>query len=216
MDPFRLCLALGPVAVYLMLIGALNVAKRPFLVSGGRDTAALGLALSGFVIVGPIELFFPATAAVHFGPYVWLLLLALYGLCLGLIVLLLQPRLVIYNVSADQLRPILADVVDQLDAEARWAGETLLLPNLGLQLHLDTTASMRNVALVAINAHQSFDGWRRLEDTLAAALARAETGRNPRGASLLSAGTLIGLALVLAIARAPEAVAEALFEMLHL
>ena len=49
MDPFRLCLALGPVAIYLLLIGAINMFRRPFLVSGTRDTATLGLALSGFL-----------------------------------------------------------------------------------------------------------------------------------------------------------------------
>ena len=36
MDPFRLCLALGPVAVHLLLLGAVNVSRRPLLVSGGN------------------------------------------------------------------------------------------------------------------------------------------------------------------------------------
>ena len=46
-DPFRLCLALGPVAVYLLLLGMLNSFRRPFLVSG-THTATLGLAVSGW------------------------------------------------------------------------------------------------------------------------------------------------------------------------
>ncbi|MEI7903478.1 MAG: hypothetical protein WCK89_24835, partial [bacterium] len=59
MDPFRLCLAFGPVAIYAVLLGAINLLRRPFAVSGTRDAAALGLAVSGLVIVGPIELFLP-------------------------------------------------------------------------------------------------------------------------------------------------------------
>ena len=39
MDPFRLCVALGPVAIYLLLVGTLNLFRRPFLVSGTRDAA---------------------------------------------------------------------------------------------------------------------------------------------------------------------------------
>ncbi|HUT09519.1 MAG TPA: hypothetical protein VMY42_03410 [Thermoguttaceae bacterium] len=213
MDTFHACLALGPVAVYLLLLGAINLSRRPFLVSGTRDATALGLAVSGFMIVGPMKLFFPDAAAAHFGPFVWLLLLAFYGLCLVLVLLLLRPRLVIYNISADQLRPILAELVDQLDPNARWAGDMLLLPGLGVQLHVNELAWMRNVSLSSVGGDQNYLGWRRLELALGAALRRVEFGRNPRGISLVAAGTLIAAALVWAVARDPQAVADALFDI---
>ena len=47
MDPFRLCLALGPAAIYFLLLGTINLSRRPLLVSGGRDTATLALAITG-------------------------------------------------------------------------------------------------------------------------------------------------------------------------
>ncbi|OHB68663.1 MAG: hypothetical protein A2V70_07050 [Planctomycetes bacterium RBG_13_63_9] len=216
MDSFPLCLALGPVAVYLMLLGSINLSRRPFLVSGTRDAAALGLAISGFVIIGPVELFFPDAAAVRFGPYVWVLLVAFYALCLVLVLLLLRPRLIIYNISVDQLRPILADLAGRLDGDTRWAGDTMVLPGLGIQLHVDNLAAMRNVSLTSVGPNQSQQGWRRLEASLAAALSREDVGRNPRGLSLISAGMLIAVFLVLAIARNPQAVAQALFDMLRL
>jgi hypothetical protein len=215
MEPFRLCLALGPVAVYVLLLGAINLSRRPFLVSGTRDAAALGLAISGFVIVGPIELFFPEAAAVRFGPLVWVLLLAFYALCLVLVLLLLRPRLVIYNISADQIRPILAELVERLDPEARWAGDSLFLPTLGVQLHVDNQAAMRNVSLTSVGRNQNPLGWRRLETALAPALGQMDVARNPRGASLISAGMLIILALVLVVAHNPRAVTQALFDMLR-
>jgi hypothetical protein len=216
MDPFRLCLALGPVAVYVLLLGALNLSRRAFLVTGTRDAAALGLAVSGLVVVGPIELFFPDAAAVRFGPYVWVLLVAFYALCLVLVLLLLRPRLIVYNISADQLRPILADLVVQLDSGARWAGDSLVLPGLGVQLHVDSLTAMRNASLSSVGPNQNHQGWRKLEAALRNALTQVEVGRNPRGLTLVCAGVLIASSLVLAIAHDPQAVAQALFDMLRL
>ena len=216
MEPFRLCLALGPVAVYLLLIGGINLSRRPLVVGGPRDAAALGLAVSGLVIVGPIELFFPEAAAITFKGYVWLLLLAFYALCLVLALLLMRPRLIIYNISTDQLRSILGNLVEQLDPDARWAGDSLALPSLGVQLHVSGMASMRNVSLVSAGPNQDHAGWRRLELALAAALEEVQVVRNPRGVSFLTAGALIILVLVMAIARDPQAIARALFDMLRL
>jgi len=213
MEPFHMCLALGPAAVYLLLLGALNLCRRPFLVSGARDAAALGLAVSGFVIVGPMELFFPSAAAMRFGAFIWVLLLALYALGLVLLLLWLRPRLIIYNISADQLRPILADLVDQLDPQARWAGDSLALPGLGVQLHVEDLSWMRNVSLVSAGGSQNHFGWRRLERALSAELVSVEVSRNPRGASLAGAGLLIVVGMIGVVARDPEAVARPLLEI---
>jgi hypothetical protein len=217
MDPLRLCLAFGPVAVYLLLMGALNLSRRAFIVSGTRDAAALGLAVSGFVLVGPISLFLPEAAAMHFRSYiVWGLLISCYGLTLTLILLMMRPRLVIYNISVDQLRPILAEVVDILDADGRWAGDSLVLPGLGVQLHLDQWFWTRNVSLVSSGSNQDYAGWRRLESALAGALARADVGRNPVGVALLGMGVfLVGL-LAWAIYGDPQAIARTLFDVLGL
>ena len=215
MDPLRLSLALGPVAAYLLLLGAINLSRRPFAVSGTRDTATLAMAVAGLIVVGPVELFFPETAAMQYGHYIWALILAMYALLTVLIVLLMRPRMVIYNITVDQLRPILADVVDRLDPRARWAGDSLVLPGLGVQLYLDSLASVRNVSLVSAGRNQSYTGWRRLEQTLAPALGRLEVPRNPQAASLLSVGSLIVVAVVFAIARDPQAVAQALLDMLN-
>jgi hypothetical protein len=218
MDAFHLCLALGPVAVYLLLLGMLNLSRRPLLVSGTRDASALGLALSGLVIVGPLALFFPIGTANHMGRFgmelVWLLMLAMYGLCLVLVLLTLRPRLVIYNISADQLRPILAELVERLDSQARWAGDSLLLPALGVQLHLESVAWMRNVSLVSAGPHQDHAGWKRLENELTAALRQVEVPRNLAGVILLSFGACVAVVLGLAVAREPQVVARTLYDIL--
>jgi hypothetical protein len=200
------------VAVYLLLLGAVNLSRRPLLVSGVRDAAAVALAVSGLVIVGPMELFVPLGAVVQIGPYVWLLLLALYGLCVALALLLLRPRLVIYNISVDKLRPVLATLVEQLDTDARWAGDSLVLPELGVQLYVDNFAVFRSASLISAGGNQSHPGWRRLETALGDALTREEVARNPGGISLVGTGMLIIAVLILAIARDPQAVAQPLLE----
>ena len=107
-DLFRLCVALGPVAIYLVLVGSLSLSRRSLLVTGTRDAAALGLAVSGLCIVGPLELFFPDVTAGRFGPMAAVALLgfyvSLYVLLLVLALLMLRPRLIVYNISAEQLR----------------------------------------------------------------------------------------------------------------
>ncbi len=215
-DSFSACLAFGPVAVYLLLLGTINLSRHPFLVSGNRDAAALGLAVSGLVIAGPIRLYFPEPAADQFGQYVWLFLLAFYGLCLLLTLLLLRPRLIIYNISADQLRPILAELVERLDSDARWAGDMLVLPGLGVQLHVSSLAFMRNVSLKSVGVNQNHLGWRRLESELASTLRRADVPRNLRGLTLVATGLMIFAGLLWAIAVDPQAVADSLFDMLRM
>jgi len=216
MDPFRLCLALGPVAIYLLLLSAINLSRRPLLVSGTGDTAVLGVAVSGLVLVGPMDLLLPVPTVLRFGAYVWALLIPLYAFGLVLILLIQRPRLVVYNLTPSELRPILADVATRLDSEARWAGDCLLLPTLRVQLHLDSFSALRNVALVAVGPNQSYSGWRRLELALRAALEQYEVPRNLRALTLAAAGTGILFLLGFAIAHDPQAVAQAMFEMLRL
>ena len=115
----------------------------------------------------------------------------------------------VYNLSADQLRPILASVVADLDKDARWAGDSLVLPNLAVQLHVETLASLRNVQLVSDGARQSYTGWRRLEMGLGNALQDNPQARNPYGFFLLSTGLIIiGITIAWMVSE-PDAVAQA-------
>jgi hypothetical protein len=190
-DPLRLAVALVPLSAYLLLLALLNGRRRPFLTSGGSDAAALGVALSGLVFVGPLELFRPEAATREFGNYIWLFLILFYWLWLLLAVLIARPRLVIYNVSVEELRPLLADAASRLDAEARWAGNHLTLPTAGVHLHVDSLDIMRNVSLVSSGGRQNIEGWRQLSRELSRSLAQVRVKRNPRTVGLL----LVSLAL---------------------
>ena len=215
-DPLRLAIALVPIGAYFVLIGLLNARRRPFVTSGGSDLAALGAAASGLILVGPIELFRPEAASAEFGGYVWLFLLVFYWLWVWLAVLLGRPRLVIYNISGEELRPQLAEAAREIDPQSRWAGDSLALPTLGVQLHVESWDVMRHVSLVSNGSRQSIDGWRKLSGALRNRLGQLQVGRNPRSLGLLLlAAVLIG-ASITHMVNHPERVAQAMEEMFHL
>jgi hypothetical protein len=66
---------------------------------------------------------------------------------------------VIYNISAEQLRPLVAEVVAGLDADARWAGASVALPTRRLQLHLDGAGGMRCSSVVAVGERAAHESW---------------------------------------------------------
>ncbi len=214
-DPLHLAIALVPLAAYFVLLGLINVARRPLLATGARDTAALGLAISGLIVAGPMELFFPEAAANEMGAYVWLFLIAFYSLVLTLIVLLLRPRLLIYNVRPDQFRPALAEAVSRLDDQARWAGDCLVIPRLGVQLHVEPVGAMRVVQLIAVGPKQNDVGWRQLEAELAKALKSRQGSANPHGYVFLAVGLTMLTVVCYQVMTHHVEVVQTLHEMLR-
>jgi hypothetical protein len=214
-DPLHQCIAFGPLVVYLLILGMINLGRRPFLTTGARDTAVLGIAISGFIAAGPMELFLPEGAANLLGGWIWALLLTFYLLCLLLVVLLMRPRLVIYNVTFEQLRPALADAVGRLDEQARWAGESLSMPTLGVQFTVEPLAVMKTVQLVSAGPYQNIAGWRRLEEELAVGLKQAKGLPNPYGVFLVSFAMCLGGAVLFWMSRDPAGVTQALNDMLR-
>ena len=170
MDPLHFCIAVAPLAVYLFLLGVLNLKGFPFVTTGSRDSAALAIGMVGFVIIGPMELFFPEGAASRFGAWVWFMLIIFYALCISLVVLLMRSRIVIYNVTQEQLRPLLTSVAIKLDRGSRWSGDSLFLPEKQVHLHIETNDLLRNVQLTAGGNNQSYEGWEALEKELHKAL----------------------------------------------
>lgn len=208
-EPLRFAIAVVPIGAYLILLGLVNLRRRPVVVTGAGDLAAMGIALTGVAFVGPIALFRPEAATAELGNFVWLFLLAFYWLWVALVVMLCRPRLVIYNVTPEELRPVLSDVMRQLDAAARWAGDNVALPGLGVQVHLDGFAWMRNTSLVASGGRQDLSGWRRFGRGVERAMRSAAVGRNPRGWLLVAAGALLVAVAVVRMVAEPASVGEA-------
>ena len=215
MDPLHFCIAVAPLSVYLLMLGYLNLRQRPFVTTGARDAGVVGIALLGFVVAGPMELFFPEGAASRFGPWVWVLMVVFYGLCVSLLVLLMRPRLVIYNVSLEELRPILTKVALGIDSKSRWAGDSLMLPTLGVHLHAESVDWLRNVQLSSGGSQQSFEGWRKLESELELALRKLAVRPNFIGVPMLLVSACFAVIAAAWMLSDQASVANALDNMLR-
>lgn len=216
MQTTEFLIAVLPLAMYLVLLGLINLRRRPYVLTGAREAMLVGLALSGLAIVGPMELFFPQQAANQFGAYIWLLLIVFYLLVVMLWILIARPRLVVYNISSAQLRAVLSEAANRLDPDSRWAGDALALPQLNVQLYVDTFDAMRNVSLISTGADQNLTNWRRLEGALRATLREITVPRSPRGYSFLSIGTLLLLLLFFKTLNNPQEIARGIMQLFRL
>ena len=189
MDGVRISVA-SALAIYLLLLAWLNLLPA-VLVTGTRDIAALGFGISGMLLVGPIELLHPTSAVNQLGPYIWVLSIGLYSLSLALWILFAAPADGLQHFGRPAA-PLLATAIEGLDSQYRWAGTCLSLPNLDVQLHLESNALMRNVSLVANGDRQNPAGWRQLELALAQQLVPAQVRPNVWGPGLSLAALLMG------------------------
>jgi len=186
-----LWIALVPLAVYLLALTLVHLRRRPLVVPGSWDLALLVGSVAGLALGGPLAAFVPPVAE---GLWRWLLPAGVLVLLTAAAVLAARPRLVVYNMSGEQLRPVVAEVAAALDHESRWAGETVALPGRGLQIHLET-GGMRSVSLVAVGTRTSPEAWTELGRRVRRALAAVPVRPSP-WAWLFAAAT----ALVLAVA----------------
>ncbi|MEC7566531.1 MAG: hypothetical protein VX738_12690 [Planctomycetota bacterium] len=191
MAPAHICIALGPLAVYLLFMGLMNALRRPLITTGTRDLFSLSIALAGLIMIGPINLFVPQHTLSLFGSWTWLLMAALYIFIVLLISFSIRPRLIIYNLSAEQLKTILGRLVAELDPDARWAGDNVELPNLGIQLSLDARSFMRSCQITSIGQDQSPSSWAKLQRALADELAKIRVPTNPYAISMIAIAMML-------------------------
>lgn len=213
MDPVRFSIAMVPLAAYLAVIGWINCRRTPLVASGASEIAALGLGLLGLVFVGPIELFRPEPATYQFLNYVWVVLLALYLLWVVLAAMISRPRLVVYNLTPEELRPVLSEAASVVDSSFRWAGDALVLPKLGVQLHIDGFGLLRNTSLVSSGPRQSLEGWHRLARQLRANLRGVRVSPHPPAIALILLAVLLVVTCEARLIAGHDQIAEALREI---
>jgi hypothetical protein len=188
LDRLPLWAAFVPLALYVLAIGAAHLRRRPMAIAGGWDWTLLGVAVAGLVVIGPLALLQPAMGN---APWTVILLLLMFALLVALGALVSRPRLVIYNITMDQLRPLLADVVTALDASARWAGSTAALPARQLEVRVDGQGPWRTVSLVAGGERAGTEGWNELCRRLRGELRGLRVRSSPWAALFLPLGTIM-------------------------
>jgi len=182
--------ALLPVAAYLVAVGCLHLRRRPVALSGHVDVALLTLGIAGMVIAGPLALLQPGA-----GTSAWTTAVLLLGFAVVVAgaVLAARPRMVIYTVGLDQMRPVVASVAAGLDPTARWAGETAALPARGLQVHLDERGPARTVSVIAAG-RTSAEAWAEFSRRLRRAIRTIRVRPSPWAWAFLTAGFAVALA----------------------
>lgn len=215
-DTAHLLVALLPLAAYLLALAVVNLMPRPLMVAGSHDLAALAVGISGLVMIGPAQLFTPLELLQRLGPYYWLLLLLMYGSAVSLWILYLRPRVVIYNIATEHLRGIVSTVAVRRDPAARWAGNSLEMPQARLVVRLEPYSAFRNVSLVVDSDYIDFAAWCSLVNELSAALHEVRVPRNPRGITFGIIGLLIVIVLTHRWTQQGQAVTESLIRLLGL
>ena len=174
--------------LYLVCVGLFHLRRRPVAISGGGDLTLLAAAAAGPMIAGPLDMLQPAGSG-----WPWRLVVPLvsFAFLTAIAMLATRPRLVVYNVSLDRLRPVVAEIVARLDPEARWAGETVALPGRGVQVHLDGRGGMRSMSLVAIGAKTSPEGWADVTRRVRHAVRRVRVRPSPWAAVFIGCGCLL-------------------------
>jgi hypothetical protein len=180
--------ALVPLVAYLLGLAAVHLRQRPSTLPGSWDLLLLAAAAAGLVVAGPLALLQPVA-----GGTAWAagMLLVAAGLLFAAVLLAARPRLVVYNITSEQLRPVVAEVVTALDPAARWAGETAALPGRGIQVHLDGRGAMRTVSVVALGGKTSAEGWAEFSRRLRQAVRRLRVRRSPWAAVFGGGGCLL-------------------------
>ena len=195
-EPFAVLLALVPLIGYLAVLSLIRLSGGTLVTTGARDIAALGVAISGLIAVGPIELFFPRPAATVFGAKVWIALVVFYGLCVSLIALTSRPKLVVYGRTPDELfQPLLA-ACHSIDPNASGDEETLqiVLPAAGVRIRADGQRLQDCAEIIAFEPNVSPLFWDKLLGALRTELTETSLARKRYGFTmLLAAGILSGL-----------------------
>jgi len=180
-----IAVAFVPLALYFFALAALNGGMRPRMLTGQEDLTALALGLIGFVMAGPMLYVLPIDSLAYWRYVTWFFLALLYALMVWFLGAMFRFRVVIYNIAMDELRDILEKTGQELDAEARWAGNSLSLPTLGIQFYYERVSLLRNVTLKACGTRQNLQGWLHFEKSLRNALVRHRAVRKNRVSLLM-------------------------------
>ena len=188
LDSLPFWIALVPLCIYCCIMGGLQLRHRPLIVSAAWDSALLGIALSGLVAIGPLAAIQPLLGGSPGGEVI---LLLVYALVVAVCILFARPRLLIYNATIEQVRPLVAQNAAAVDPAVRWAGESVALPTLGLQAHVEGNGPLRTVSVVVLQSGEAGEAWADLSRRLRRVSRRLRVQPSPVGMVMLEVGCLI-------------------------
>lgn len=181
------------------------------MTTSSRDLFAIAVAVSGLIAVGPAQLFFPNTAAMVFGPKIWLAIFLLYYLVVTLITLMVRPSLVVYGRTAQEVFPALLRACQRIDPSSAGDAASLEVHLKTVQLRLRCDGDSRHDAVRIVSFAPAFgpDFWNRLLGELRGEQIDISPGRPVGGgwAMAIAVGGLL-FAISYALATPTEVVAD--------
>lgn len=186
-DPFSMCVAFVPLTIYLLVLGANRAFGRAIVISGGVEVLMMGLAIAGFVAVGPAQLFFPQAAVMVFGWKVWLMLAAFYVLCLLLVALTVRPRVSIVGRTSDEAFPAVVRAAQSIDngAEIDERKMEVFLPAKSIRLRLDAIPKVDHVSVLAFEPRIPHRFWPDFSRALKQEIKTTQSVSDGRGLGVL-------------------------------
>jgi hypothetical protein len=215
LDLLRFAFALLPLAAYTNVLGLLRLRSCPTVVGGAMDFVLLGLAASGLMAIGPIELFFPRAAYALLGGWVWVILLALYFFVILLIALNTSPKLVVYGLDAAELKFAIRELLSEHQLSSEWLGDVVQIPELGVRAYIER-AGRASISQIHSNGRdQNLTGWLSLERLLVQKLSKQRIDQRKQAtALLLTSFLLFGLAIFFVSADLPR-LGEVMSNLFH-
>ncbi|MCM2371231.1 hypothetical protein [Aporhodopirellula aestuarii] len=209
-DPFPAVVAFTPLIVYLFTLALIRIGGFVWVTTGGRDLAAVLTAISGMIVIGPMELFFPNATASFLGVWVWAPLLMLYLLFACLLILGARPKLVAYGRTTEEVYPAVIRAARSMDPESTAKIDQLQvhLPAFHAHLRLDVSPGHDCVSVLAFEPGLPPKFWNALRTKLRSELRNTAPPRPRRGWALLSISLLMGLWLVRYVAAEPALLVE--------
>jgi hypothetical protein len=186
-EPFAILLALLPMIGYLIVFSMIRLSGHALVTTGGRDIAALAFAVSGMVVAGPIELFFPRAAATVFGAKVWIALAIFYTLCVLLVALTSRPKLVVYGrTPSETFGPLLA-AAQAIDPAAHGDADTLqvVMPTSSVRLRAAGQRLTDYTEVLSFEPNLTPQFWNQLMGKLRRELDPTQVARPRQGFTML-------------------------------
>ena len=191
LDLLRFAIAILPLAAYTQILGLLCMRTKPTVLNGAMDFLLLGLAVIGFVAIGPIELFFPRAAYSILGPWVWVVLLSLYFFVIMLIALNSNFKLVVYGVESFVLKSAIQEILKQEQIESTWVNDIVEVPSLGVRACVEKAGRVKLSKLEAVGRSQNPTGWYTLERLLVKRLDQHKTNQHAQAFSWIATSLLL-------------------------
>lgn len=215
-EPFPALVAFTPLILYLLAFALVRISGKVCVITGGTDTAALLFAISGLVVVGPMELFFPKATAYLLGIWVWVPLLLLYLLFGCLFVISGASKLVVYGRTAETLFESLTRAAQAIDssAVADYDSGQVHLPKVGAHLRLDSAPGHDCINVIAFEPLLPVAFWQSLRNYLRSELRRTRPPKPRRGVPALLLAMLMAFWLVRYLLNEPNLLAEGFREWL--